>query len=95
MVAPRNGDAAASRLDRKPDRCCNECDNDRAPDPRRSLFRTAASRGIVGGVVEFLSHIERLQAKRWMRQDYALANLSKHRQHLVPQRRVFPIAIGL
>jgi hypothetical protein len=95
MVAPRNGDAAASRLDRKPDRCCNHCDNDHAPHQRRNLFRTPASRGIVGGVVEFLIHAVRLQVEPWMRQDYAGANLSKHRQHLVPQRRVFPIAIGL
>src|SRR5882672_4415666 len=46
----------ASRLDRKPYDDRDDGDDDGGPHQWRNLFRTAASRRVVGGVIEFTIH---------------------------------------
>jgi hypothetical protein len=46
----------ASRLDRKPQDQHDDGDDNRGPQQRRYLLRTAASRRVVGGVIEFVFH---------------------------------------
>ena len=85
--------AGSSYLDRKPDRYDDDCHNDCAPHRRRNLFRTPASRGVIGGVVEFLIHGARLTGKAVDGAKLRHHYLSKRRPDLVPQRRSFPVAI--
>jgi hypothetical protein len=59
----------ASRSDRKPDRHDNDRHDDGAPNQGRNLFRTSASRRVVGGVVEFLTRLRTFRAKPSMLQD--------------------------
>jgi hypothetical protein len=65
--------AGALYLYRKPDRYDGDCHDDCAPHRRRNLFRTPASRGIIGGVVEFLIHRAGLRTKPLVVQNCAIA----------------------
>ena len=85
--------AGALYLHRKADRYDDDCDNDCAPHRRRNLFRTPASRGGIGGMVEFLIHGARLKAKAVDGAELRHRYLSKRRPDLVPQRRSFPVTI--
>jgi hypothetical protein len=48
---------SVSRFHRKPHRDRDKGENDRSPHHWRNSFRAAASRRIVGGVVEFTIHL--------------------------------------
>ena len=58
--------------------------NDRGPHDRRDLLCAAAARRVVGGVVEFGLH-----------RPIPPIDVTENRAHLVPQRLVFAIAVGL
>src|ERR1022692_2114593 len=73
----------ASQADRKPRAKRNDRYHDGAPHRRCDLFRTAAARRIIGGVVELLIHLD---ASRVSPPLPSFTELSKHRHDLVPKR---------